>query len=106
MRNGTWKALLCIGVLCLASLVSGCAGREFAPKRGVWYYHPELPAADRALKAARAAGKDKECPAEYQAAAKAKKDAYDIYLSCRTQEGIAKANEATAKANALCPKKV
>ncbi|HLO25291.1 MAG TPA: OmpA family protein, partial [Geobacteraceae bacterium] len=98
-------AFLCIGALCLASLMAGCAGREFAPKKGVWYYHQELPAADRAVAAARAAGKDKECPAEFQAAKKAKKDAYDIYLSCRTQEGIAKANEATAQANALCPRK-
>jgi len=90
----------------LASLMAGCAGREFAPKNGIWYYHQELPAADRAVAAARTAGKDKECPAEFQAAEKARKDAYDIYWSCRTQEGIAKANEATAQANALCPRKV
>jgi OOP family OmpA-OmpF porin len=85
--------------------MSGCAGLEYAPKKNIMYYHKELPAADRAVEAARAAGKDKECPAEFQAAEKAKNDAYDIYWSCRTQEGIAKANEATAKANALCPKK-
>jgi OOP family OmpA-OmpF porin len=78
---------------------------EYAPKKNIMYYHEELPAADRAVEAARAAGKDKECPAEFQEAEKAKNDAYDIYWSCRTQEGIAKANEATAKANALCPKK-
>ena len=105
MRHGTWKALLCIGALCLASLMSGCAGREFAPKHQVWYYHQELPAADRAVEAARAAGKDKECPGDFKAAEKMRNDAYDIYLSCRTQEGIAKANEATAKANGLCPMK-
>lgn len=97
--------MLCVGVLCLASLMSGCAGLEYAPKKNIMYYHEELPAADRAVEAARAAGKDKECPAEFQEAEKAKNDAYDIYWSCRTQEGIAKANEATAKANALCPKK-
>jgi OOP family OmpA-OmpF porin len=85
--------------------MSGCAGLEYAPKKNIMYYHKELPAADRAVEAARAAGKDKECPAEFQAAEKAKNDAYDIYWSCRTEEGIAKANEATAKANALCPKK-
>ena len=105
MRHGAWKAMLCIGVLCMASLMSGCAGREFAPKHQVWYYHKELPAADRAVEAARSAGKDKECPAEFQAAEKARNDAYDIYLSCRTKEGIAKANEATALANGLCPRK-
>ena len=105
MGSRTWKALSCVGVLCLAAFLTGCAGRVYAPKNGVWYYHPELPAADRAVASAQAAGKDKECPAEFQAADKARRDAYDIYWSCRTQEGIAKANEATAKANALCPKK-
>jgi outer membrane protein OmpA-like peptidoglycan-associated protein len=70
------------------------------------YYHKELPAAERAVEAARASGKDKECPAEFAAAEKMKNEAYDIYLACRTAEGIAKANEATARANALCPKKV
>jgi outer membrane protein OmpA-like peptidoglycan-associated protein len=69
------------------------------------YYHKELPAADRAVEAARAAGKDRECPAEFAAAEKMKNDAYDIYWACRTGEAIAKANEATAKANALCPRK-
>jgi OOP family OmpA-OmpF porin len=69
------------------------------------YYHKELPAAERAVEAARAAGKDKECPAQFQAAEKAKNDAYEIYWSCRTKEGIAKANEASAMAKALCPPK-
>ena len=49
MGSRTWKALLCIGVLCLAAVMSGCAGRVFAPKNQVWYYHQELPAADRAV---------------------------------------------------------
>jgi outer membrane protein OmpA-like peptidoglycan-associated protein len=69
------------------------------------YYHKELPAADRAVEAARAAGKDRECPAEFAAAEKMKNDAFDIYWACRTEEAIAKANEATARANALCPRK-
>jgi len=94
-----------IGLLLLLGVFSGCAGREFAPKRQVWYYHKELPAADRAVEAARAAGKNKECPAEFAAAEKMKNDAYDTYLACRTEEGIRMANEATARANALCPKK-
>jgi outer membrane protein OmpA-like peptidoglycan-associated protein len=79
---------------------------EPAPKRGIWYYHKELPAADRAVEAARAAGKDKECPAEFAAAEKMKNDAYETYWACHTEEGIAKANQATALANGLCPKKV
>ena len=68
------------------------------------YYHKELPAADRAVEAARAAGKDKECPAEFQAAEKAKNEAYEIYWSCRTKEGIAKANEATASRRRFAPR--
>jgi outer membrane protein OmpA-like peptidoglycan-associated protein len=106
MRHGTGKALLCIGVLCLASLMAGCAGMEHYPQQSDWYYvHKELPAADRAVEAARTAGKDKACPAEYQAADKMRLDAWAIYKACRTREAIAKANEATAQANALCPVK-
>ncbi|HEX8042576.1 OmpA family protein [Candidatus Deferrimicrobium sp.] len=79
---------------------------EHYPQQPDWYYvHKELPAADRAVEAARAAGKDKACPAEFQAADKMRRDAWDIYKACRTREAIAKANEATAQANALCPRK-
>src|SRR4030066_445424 len=104
----TLKLVNRISAICLLLLLGvlfGCAGLEPAPKRGLWYYQPAAPAADRAVEAARAAGKDKECPAEFAAAEKMKNEAYDIYLACRTAEGIAKANEATARANALCPKK-
>ncbi len=89
----------------LLSVLVGCAGMEYAPKRGVGWYPKELPAAERAVEAARQAGKDKECPDEFRAVEKMKNDAYDIYLSCRTSEGIAMANEAANRANALCPKK-
>jgi outer membrane protein OmpA-like peptidoglycan-associated protein len=101
-RQRLLSFLVCITLLLGAFY--GCAGREFAPKRQVWYYHKELPAADRAVEAARAAGKDKECPAAFAAAEKMKNDAYDTYLACHTAEGIAMANEATARANALCPR--
>ena len=96
-------AILCACVFLF--VLAGCAGLEYAPKRTVLYYHKELPAAERAVEAARAAGKDKECPTEFQAAEKAKNEAYEIYWSCRTKEGIAKANEASAMAKALCPPK-
>jgi OOP family OmpA-OmpF porin len=79
---------------------------EYAPDRHFLYYHKELPASERAVEAARKAGKDKECPNEFQAADKMMNDAYATYRACRTQEAIAKANEATARANALCPKKI
>ncbi len=92
-------------VFSLLSFLAGCAGVEYAPSRGVAMYHKELPAAERAVEAARQAGKDKECPDEFRATEKMKNDAYDIYLACRTAEGIAMANEAAKRANALCPKK-
>ena len=93
-------------LIALVSLITGCAGRVFAPKNAIWYYHKELPDAEKAVEAARAAGKDKECPEEFKAAEKMKNDAYEIYWACRTKEAIAMASEAANKANALCPKKV
>ena len=97
--------LSAVSLVLLLGVFYGCAGREFAPKNAVWYYHKELPAADRAVEAARAAGKDRECPAEFAAAEKMKNDAYNAYWACRTDEGISKANEATALANGLCPRR-
>ncbi|HZL98213.1 MAG TPA: OmpA family protein [Terriglobales bacterium] len=99
------KGIAVVAACMFLGVLAGCAGLEYAPKRSYLYYHKELPAADRAVEAARAAGKDKECPVEFQAAERAKNEAYEIYWSCRTKEGIAKANEATALANALCPPK-
>jgi outer membrane protein OmpA-like peptidoglycan-associated protein len=90
--------------LLLLSVLVGCAGMEVAPD-GIWY-PKELPDAGRAVEAARKAGKDKECPDEFKAAEKMKNDAYLVHWSCRTKEGIAMANEAANRANALCPKKV
>lgn len=106
MRNHSMlKGIALAGVCIFLAVLAGCAGLEYAPKRTIMFYHKELPAADRAVAAAKAAGKDKECPAEFQAAEKAKDEAYRIYWSCRTKEGIAKANEAAAMAKALCPAK-
>ena len=99
------KGIAIVGACMFLGVLAGCAGLEYAPKRSIMYYHQELPAAERAVEAARAAGKDKECLAEFQAAEKAKNEAYEIYWSCRTKEGIAKAYEASAMAKALCPPK-
>ena len=102
------RALPTIATFVLLSFLVGCAslGLEYAPKRNYLYYHKELPAAERAVEAARQAGKDKECPDEFKAVEKLKNDAYEVYWACRTNEAIAMANEATKRANALCPKKV
>ena len=102
------RALPTIATLLLLSLLVGCAslGLEYAPKRNYLYYHKELPAAEKAVEAARQAGKDKECPDEFKAVEKLKNDAYEVYWACRTNEAIAMANEAATRANALCPKKM
>jgi outer membrane protein OmpA-like peptidoglycan-associated protein len=103
LNSSLLRVLPSMAVLVLLSFLVGCAGMEYAPKRGVAFYPKELVAADRAVQAARQAGKDKDCPIEFLAAEKKKNDAYDIYLSCHTKEGIAMAIEATNMANALCP---
>ena len=92
-----------IAVLSL-SVIFGCAGREYAHKDPYpyIYYHKELPEADRAIEAARQAGKERECPEEFKAAEDLKNKAYVVYAQCRTQEAIDMAMEATAKAKALC----
>ncbi|MBF0345657.1 MAG: OmpA family protein [Nitrospirae bacterium] len=97
------RQLLFLMVLISITALYGCAGMEYAPKRAMWYYHKELPEADKAVEAARAAGKDKQCPKEFSAAEKMRDDAYDVYWACRTAEGIDMAKKATEMAKALCP---
>lgn len=95
-----------IGAVTVFGGLSGCANYEVNSKRGNipgYYIRTEMQEADRAVEAARAAGKDKACPAEFKAAEDAKNNAYDVFRSCRTEEGAALAKQATAKANALCP---
>lgn len=91
-------------VCCLSSLY-GCAGFEKNQNKDMpWYYiHKELPAADRAVESARQSGKSQQCPAEFKAAEDLKNEAYSTYQACFTEKAIAMANEAAAKANALCP---
>ena len=89
------------------SLMIGCAGMERARKDrpGYLYYPSALVKADQALDEARAAGKDKECPAEFNAAKDMVDKAYEIYMACRDKEAIAMANDAIGKIKALCPAK-
>lgn len=102
-RNGRFFLILVFG-LALAML-TGCAGRVYAPRDGsaIWYYHPELPEAEKAVKDAEKAGKDTLCPDEFRAAKCRMEEAYRAYWACRTEEGIRMAKEATALAKALCP---
>ncbi|MBF0538447.1 MAG: OmpA family protein [Nitrospirae bacterium] len=97
------QRLLLLMLLMSIAALYGCAGLEFAPKKAMWYYHKELPEADRAVEAARADGKDKQCPKEFKDAEKMRDDAYDTYWACHTAEGIEKAKKATEMAKALCP---
>ncbi|GAB4485249.1 MAG: hypothetical protein OHK006_11070 [Thermodesulfovibrionales bacterium] len=98
--------ILLMSVLAM-SLIIGCSHMERAPKDrpGYLYYHKPLPEAARLLDDARAAGKDKECPAEFNAARDKVDKAYEIYIACRTQEAITMANEAISQIKALCPSK-
>ncbi|OGW41385.1 MAG: hypothetical protein A2Y97_09475 [Nitrospirae bacterium RBG_13_39_12] len=106
MQAITAKRVLMVVIAVLSlSVIFGCAGREFAPKDPYmyWYYPKELPEADRAIEAARQAGKDRQCPNEFNAAWDLKEKAYATYAACRTEEAIAMAMKATAMAKALCP---
>jgi OOP family OmpA-OmpF porin len=88
------------------SMLFGCAGMEVNTKQKEYpyhYIHKELQEADRAVEAARRAGKDRQCPVEFKAAEDLKDQAYSVYAACHTQEGIALAKDATGMANALCP---
>ena len=89
------------------SLMVGCAHMDKAPKDrpGYLYYHKPLPEASMALDEARMAGKDKECPAEFNDAKDMVDKAYETYMACRTQEAIDMAQEAIGKIKALCPAK-
>jgi OOP family OmpA-OmpF porin len=105
MQRITARRILIVVIAVLSlSVMFGCAGREYAHKDPYpyMYYHKELPEADRAVEAARQAGKERECPAEFKAAEDLKNRAYVVYAQCRTQEAIDMAIEATAKAKALC----
>ena len=102
------RVFLIFVVLLSMILMIGCAGMKKAtPERlpGYLYYPSALVDADEALKEARAAGKDKECPAEFNAAKDMVDKAYEIYMSCRDKEAIAMAEEAIGKIKALCPPK-
>jgi outer membrane protein OmpA-like peptidoglycan-associated protein len=89
-------------VLSLTFLI-GCAGFEYAPKKNYLVYHKELPQAERAVDDAALAGKNKQCPDEFNEAKALMEKAYETYWACRTQEAIAMAKEARGKALALCP---
>lgn len=99
--------LIFVVLLCMVLMV-GCAGMKKAtPERlpGYLYYPSALVDADEALSAARAAGKDKECPEEFNAAKGKVDKAYETYMACLDKEAVAMAEDAIGKTKALCPPK-
>jgi outer membrane protein OmpA-like peptidoglycan-associated protein len=101
------RVLIFIIAVFSMSLLVGCSGKERRPeyRSGYLYYPTALVSADRALDEARAAGKDKECPAEFNAAKDMVDRAYEVYMACRDQEAIDMAQAAMDKIKALCPPK-
>ena len=100
------RVFLLLIVLLSMSLMVGCVGMKSAtPERtpGYLYYPSALVDADEALDAARAEGKDKECPAEFNAAKGMVDQLYDLYMACHTKEAIALASQAIDKIKSLCP---
>src|SRR6266567_374809 len=105
-RKRVWKVSSALIALGTAGILPGCAHYEVNTGRGSipgHYIRQEMQEADRAVEAARQAGKDKTCPAEFKAAEDAKNKAYDVFRACHTEEGAALARQATAKTEALCP---
>ncbi len=107
MRTITKSMFTGVVVMFFMTLIIGCSSLEMGPQgRNKWlYYHKPLPEASRALDEARMAGKDKECPAEFDAAKDMVDKAYQVYEACHTQEAINMAQEAIVKIKALCPSK-
>lgn len=98
------KYFLIITVLFSLILFIGCAAIEMTPRKDFLFHPKELVDAERALKEARAAGKDKECPQEFKAVEDLVDKAFETYRACRTKEAIEIAKDAMKKADALCPK--
>jgi outer membrane protein OmpA-like peptidoglycan-associated protein len=99
---------LIVAGLFVMALLFGCAGLEKAPKEripGYLAYPTELVQADRDIDAARAAGKDRECPDEFNAAKAMIDRAYETYMTCRTADAIEMAKKSSEMTAALCPVK-
>jgi OOP family OmpA-OmpF porin len=107
MKTAAAKNLLMIVVsLITMSLMFGCARIAGVAKndfRGGDYYPICLVDADRALNDARMAGKDKECPEEFNALKERVDRAYKVHLGCNTEGACKMAQDTIGKIKALCP---
>jgi outer membrane protein OmpA-like peptidoglycan-associated protein len=99
------RVLMAVMAVFLVSLLDGCSGLEKRPadRSGYLYYPSALVSADQALDEARMAGKDRECPAEFNALKGQVDKAYAAYMACYTKESIDMAEKAIVKIKALCP---
>jgi OmpA-OmpF porin, OOP family len=86
------RFLALAGLVCVLAVLVGCVTAEVKSARS-------------ALEAARAAGKDKECPAQFQAAEDLVRRAELLCNQCKPGEANALAADAMGKINALCPAK-
>ena len=95
-----------IAVFSLSSMV-GCARilgvEKSSAARNGDYYPTCLVKADQALDEARMAGKDKQCPDEFNALKDTVDRAYKLHLACNTEGACKMANEAVGRMKALCP---
>lgn len=96
-------AMLAIGSTVGCARIAGVSKNEY---RGGIYYPTCLVEADRALEEARMAGKDKECPEEFNALKDMIDSAYKTHLACNTEGACKMARDAIGKIKALsCPSK-
>ncbi|MBF0413838.1 MAG: OmpA family protein [Desulfamplus sp.] len=106
-KSVTLKSVLtAIIVIFSLSLMAGCSvGLEKGPAYRTEYsqYPPALIKADLALEEARRAGKDSECPEEFNELKAMVDRAYEIYDPCIRQAAIDMAEAAIIRINALCP---
>jgi outer membrane protein OmpA-like peptidoglycan-associated protein len=98
----------CLIVVCFLSLalLAGCGlSKRPSDRTGYLAYPTEMVQADMDLQAARAAGKDRECPDEYNASKATLDKAYEVYMTCRTEDAIELAKKSIEMTKALCPAK-
>jgi outer membrane protein OmpA-like peptidoglycan-associated protein len=92
MRARPWRSAFLLGIICVLGVLTGCITAEVKSASG-------------ALEQARAAGKDKECPDEFQEAEALVRRAEELCQSCKREEANGLANQAMAKISGLCPAK-
>ena len=92
MRARSLRFLALAGLVCVLAVLVACVTAEVKSARA-------------ALEAARSAGKDKECPAQFQAAEDLVRRAELLCNQCKPGEANALAADAQSKISALCPAK-